>query len=333
MMTEAINFALRQKREQLRLPHAALALLTSANDAIKSQTRSRVWTLPQTLLSDEVSFYGTKHQHLSLRGPRPSLRQSVSQECAEEIATKVDSGLNFLRISEDADFFTVPILLYYAAAHILGAYTRAVFNWRLDRAAHGITCSKATRSQGVGGTRIKIQSNGLVPRFATTCFLLSGWPSLFSELVVYSEKPTAHTGSGEKLEHFGKEVVGNPLLECTLDELVSLDYKTRLNDLKQRHGYHKFEGLPTTAIIADLITLFTAGWLARYDVLGWRQILDGKTNSYRIHFEETNHRVRTFLLERVLASIADPTKFLSERIWPEVSNPYTDDHPRFRLTR
>ena len=39
-----------------------------------------------------------------------------------------------------------------------------------------------------------------------------------------------------------------------------------------------------------LLSLFLASCLARYDILAWRQVLDGEDNDYRLHFEQTFER-------------------------------------------
>ena len=96
----------------------------------------------------------------------------------------------------------------------------------------------------------------------------------------------AHTEPGGFLEKFGKNEEGVPVTVLTLDELLNFDFGRRLQAIRSHFGFHKFKGLPTTAFLIDIIILFVASSLARYDVLGWQQVLDGKNNSYRIQFEE-----------------------------------------------
>jgi hypothetical protein len=178
---------------------------------------------------------------------------------------------------------------------------------------------------------VSIAKKGQFPRLAATCFLLSGMPSCFSELVTYLATPTAHTGPAEHLEKFGKTEIGSPVTKLTLDELVTFDYGMRLKAVRERHGFHKFKGLPTTAFLVDVICLFLGSSLARYDVLGWREILEGRSNPYRIHFEETFDRFRGFLANSLLTMLEDPNSRFEDRIIRSQPSPYShDDHSRFK---
>jgi hypothetical protein len=177
---------------------------------------------------------------------------------------------------------------------------------------------------------MKVERAGQFPRLATTCFLLTGRPSCFTALVTYSTSPIKQTGPGESLESFAKRETGEPIQHVTLAELAAFDFSTRLRPVRERHGFHKFKGLPTTAFLIDVITLFLASSLARYDVLGWRQILEGRDNSYRIHFEETFDRFQTFTIDILLAILENPLLHFDSRLIFSQPSPYShDDHSRF----
>ena len=172
--------------------------------------------------------------------------------------------------------------------------------------------------------------NGQFARIASYCFIMSGQPSCFSSLITYSQGPTAHTSKGELLEHFGKIEKGEPIEELSFDQLLSFDYGTELERVKEFHGFHKYNGLPTTAFLLDLITLFVGSRLARYDVLGWKKILDGEDNPYRIHFEDTFERFQSFIIDSLLLELDEPFSGFGKSIIPSQISPYSHRHLRFK---
>lgn len=175
-----------------------------------------------------------------------------------------------------------------------------------------------------------IESSGQFTRVAATCFLLTGQASSFSPLVTYTPRPSAHIGPGELLHNFGKEEAGSPVPTLTVAELLTFDFGAQLRAVRTRHGFHKFRGLPTTAFLLDVVTLFVASSLARYDVLGWKQVLEGKSNSFRISFEETYERYLSFGVDAQLRSLDDPLLDFDQRLLPSCPSPYShDDRSRF----
>lgn len=317
-----------KRRRALRLPHATNAVLSSSVEVAKSQKRSLSWCLPETSLPDEVLHYYSRHKALAVSGPRPKLRHNVCFEFAEELAIKIDAGLNFASLAETANHHIKPILLYYACAHLSGVYTRFLFEWDRDNRNHGLSCSH--HPGDVSKTKVSVSNNGQFARLAATCFLLTGSPSCFSTLVTYSTAPTAHTESGGHLEKFGKNEKDAPVNSLTLDQLLNFDFAKRLQLVRNHFGFHKFKGLPTTAFLIDIIILFVASSLARYDVLGWQQILDGKNNSYRIQFEEAFERFQRFMVDALLAAFENPFRDFDTRLFQMEPSPYShDDHSRF----
>jgi hypothetical protein len=320
---------IKRHQRELRLPYSAHQILGQSLAKLAATEISRSWTLPPTRFPDEVLHYSSRHKALGLKGPLPIVRSTLNSAFAEELALKIDSSLNFLELAANADPLVKPILLYYSCAHVCGVFTRAFLEWQQDRRTHGLCCSH--KPGNVAKTEVSIAEKGQFPRLATACFLLSGMPSCFSELVAYSSSPTAHTNKGELLESFGKTELGAPVRKLALDELVAIDYGSRLKAVRERHGFHKFKGLPTTAFLFDVITLYVGSSLARYDVLGWREILEGKSNSYRIHFEEAFDRFQNFTINSLLAMLENPLLTFDDRIIPSQPSPYShDDHSRFK---
>lgn len=320
---------IKKRFRALRLPYSAHQILKQSLDQLQSLTSSRVWGLPPTKFADEIQHYTSRHKALGLNGPRPILRKSLELDFAEEMAIKIDASINFLELAISSDLLIKPILLYYSCAHLCGVYTRVFFDWQQDDRHHGLNCTH--RPGNVVATKLSVAKKGQFPRLATTCFLLSGWPSCFSELVTYYSTPTSDTGPGELLEKFGQVEKGSPKTELTLDEIITFDYGQQLKPIRQQHGFHKFKGLPTTAFLIDVITLFVGSSLARYDVIGWGKILEGKTNSYRIHFEETFERFQNSTVNYLLAMLENPSFSFDQAFHPTQPSPYSHaDHTRFK---
>ena len=318
-----------KRRRLLRLPHSAHDVLIASLTTLTQRSASRSWTLPATSFPDEVAHYSTRHKAISAEGPRPRLHSSLSKACTEELAVKIHAALHFAELAETADPLIKPILLYYAFAHLCGVYTRAFFEWECDSRTHGLKCTP--KPGNLQNTEIKVQHVGQFPRLAVTCFLLTARPNFFSPLVTYSAKPTARTGPGQLLETFGQNEKGLTIPKLTLDDLVNFDYGNRLKTVRQHHGFHKFKGLPTTALLVDAMTLFVGSYLARYDVIGWQQILEGRNNRYIIHFEETFDRFLTFTIDALLAALENPILDFDNRLIPSQPSPYSHhDHSRFK---
>ena len=319
-----------KRRRALQLPYTAHQILQRSLNDLRSTNKSRTWALPPTKFPEEVRHYSSRHNALGLKGPRPVLRSSIGNRTAEKLALRIGAALKLVELSNETDMMVKPVLLYYAFANLSGVYTRAFFgDWRGDRRTHGLKCHHNVKK--VADIQVEILSSGLFPRLAATCFILSGWPNCFSQLVAYSSKPTAETGVGELLESFGKTEEGTPITNLSLDQLANFEYGDNLKTLRIRHGFHKFKGLPSTAFLVDAITLFLASSLARYDVLGWSEILEGRTNSFRIYFEETFERFENFTVNLLLTMLADPSTEFDHRLTPSRPSPYShNDHSRFK---
>jgi hypothetical protein len=117
-----------KRRLALRLPYSAGNVLSRGlKTLIESTSVSRARGPTPTSFSVEVDHYRSRHDALGLKGPRPRLRSEVTARVAQEQALKIDAGLNFAELSEHADPFVKPILLYYACAHLCRVYSRTFF--------------------------------------------------------------------------------------------------------------------------------------------------------------------------------------------------------------
>jgi hypothetical protein len=318
-----------RRRLRLRIPYDAHDALTRSLAELHGRVAERYWTLPPTAFPDEVRHFTNQQNTHGLRGPQPTLRPALSRNDTHELSIKIDVGLKFLELGENADPYVKPILLYYSCAQLCGLYSRVFFNWTGKR-GHGLECGHQGNPTDVGKTVVTSKNYGTFPRLETALFLLTGWPSCFSELVTYSTKPTAHSGPGEYLENFCKEEICTPIPKLSLEDIYRFDYGTQLRAVRLRHGFHKFNGLTSTAFLLDVIVLYMASSLARYDVLGWREILDGRNNPYRKVFEEAFERYRSFTVDAILAAIEDPSKTLQTPLIPSQPSPYCHMNRRFK---
>jgi len=170
---------IKKRRQEYRLPFTVHDRLKTSHASLLNTKISRFWALPESVYRDEIVHYCKKLKDLGISGPHPKLRSSLEKRTSEELAMKIDAALNFAALAENSDELIKPILLYYSSAHLCGVYTRAFFNWTKDRHSHGLQC---TYRKDVGETIIKMNA-GQFQRLASTCFLLTGHPSCFSDLL------------------------------------------------------------------------------------------------------------------------------------------------------
>jgi hypothetical protein len=250
-----------RRRRSFRLPDSAKRSFELSLARLHASNVSRAWTLPATPFPEEVKHYYSRHRALSAKGPRPRLRIQITPGLAEELALKVDAALSFAELAERADPLVKPILLYYSCAHLCGVYTRAFFEWECDSRKHGITCSH--KPSDVPNTVVSIEDSGQFPRIAVTCFLLTGQASLFSPLITYSAKPSAHVAPGELLHKFGQNELGGPLKSLTLAELAAFDFGAHLLLLLLTVGQiarfeHAGAGRYTPSVLDALVAVLSA---------------------------------------------------------------------------
>jgi hypothetical protein len=306
-----------RRLRRLRLPYTAREVLSGGLARLKAVKESRVWGLGETKLVDEVNHYHQRMRELAIKGPLPTLREAIPEKFVEEAALQLDAAANFLELSREADPYVRPILLYYSCAHACGVYTRAFFDWKCDARSHGITCSHKPRDPTA--TEIQFKKQGLFPRLASALYILSGWPNCFSSLVTCSTGPTFHTEEGGLLARFCKEERGDPIEKLTLKELSEFDYSMQIRNLRLRHGFHIIRALPGTTFLIDFAFLFAASSMARYDILGWRAVLNGESNALRLEFDDVFDRWERYGFRAVLAALENPTV--------SVDSPLTAAHP------
>jgi hypothetical protein len=131
------------------------------------------------------------------------------------------------------------------------------------------------------------------------------------------------------LENFGKTELGEPERVFSLRQLASFDYKGEITSVRRRHGFHKCKMLPSSAYLVDALVLFLASSLARYNVVGWKRILDGRDTPYRLLFDETFDRYLSSGIDLTLAALEKPSRSFFDRLLPSRPNPYTHDDKRF----
>lgn len=312
--------------QNLRLPITAKQVLNDATRTLNVDMRARSWALPATSVPDEVSHYVARHSALGLTGPRPHVKKQQTSTQTTDIALKIDAAAKLRDLGAVADPLIKPILLYYSAAHMLGAYSRAYLDWEGRIEKHGIRCR---RNSDLDRMPVEIEKDGFFPRLGTALFLLSGSATPFVQMVSYSAKPTAHTGQGELLEKFCAEEVGDPISVLTLNDLANFDYAAQLGVVRARHGFHKYRGLAGAAVQIDTLALFVASWLARYDTVGWKTVLDGVCVDYRSFFEDVFDRYVNFMFEAALDRLVDPQLPWDQARSTGGVNPYSPDDPRF----
>jgi hypothetical protein len=312
-----------RRRRLLTLPYTADEVLRAGLTDLRDRSDARAWTLLPSKIDQELQHYATRHYALSAKGPRPSDIRSLY---AEEAALKIDSGLSFAKLGAAADPLVKPILLYYSLLHLSSIYATAFIEWKGFKYGHGLSFEPRDDLSECG---VRINGNGSFARLAAACFVLTGQPSVFSPLVTYATSPTVHAGPGELLENFGKTELGEPERTLSLKQLAAFDYKGEIAAARRRHGFHKCKMLPSSAYLVDALTLFLASSLARYNVVAWQRILDGRDTPYRLLFEETFDRYLSSGIDLTLAALEKPSRSFLDRLLPSRASPYTHDDKRF----
>lgn len=315
-------------RESLKLPYTAKNILQDSLNQLNNLSRSLTLHLPETKFVDEVIHYSERSQVLTKKLSYPKLKKTIGLPAAKDLSTRLNIALRLIDLSKTVDKLIEPIILYYGCVQLCGIFTRAYFDWENDRQGHGV--SFVLSNEGVGEVSIKIEDHGMFPRLAATCFLRSGYPSCFTRCVTYLTKPISHNGPGEQLEHFGKCELGDPLRKITLQEIANFDYAKHVKKVLKKHGFHQFNGLTDTAFLIDIITLYLASMFARYNTLRWQEILDGETNPYRLHFDQTFERFRNFTTDRIVLMIGDVECQLDSWIGNIQCSPYSERDKRFK---
>jgi hypothetical protein len=301
----------------------ARAKFNSLLTDLRDRSDARAWALAPSKIEQELLHYEKRHTALSAKGPRPT---GIKLLNAEEAALKIDSGLSFAKLGVAADPLVKPILLYYSLLHLSSVYATAFLEWKGFKHGHGLSFEPR---DDLSDCSVRITGNGSFARLAVACFILTGQPSVFSPLVAYATLPTIHLGSGELLESFGRTELGDPERTFSLKQLAAFDFKPEITAMRRRHGFHKCKFLPSSAYLVDALTLFFASSLARYNVVGWKRILDGRDNPYRLHFEETFDRLLSSGVDLTLAAIERPSRSFLDRLLPSKPSPYTHDDKRF----
>lgn len=301
------SYEVERTRRALALPHSAERILGQSLSYLHTASGSRGWSLPSTTFSSEVEFYRLQHQASGIKGPRPELRSTMDRKTAEDLALKLDASFEFVEMSQRASPYVSPILLYYGAAHATGAYSRAFFSWRKDSQKHGVAI---VHKQGnLAETAIRIEDSGHFKRLVATTFLLTGNPILYSELVTYAGVPEAHTEPGGLLEAFCQSRARQLPSTLTLGNLMQVNLREEVEKLRLEMGFHKWWGLPATLFVWDFLLILVASSLARYDVVGWRSVLEGKENDYRLRFDAAFERFRDAGFSHVAYTLSEPRVF------------------------
>jgi hypothetical protein len=175
----------------------------------------------------------------------------------------------------------------------------------------------------VGLSSVGFLDRGLFTQLAVVSFLIHGQPNCFSPIVTYSQStPIAHTGPGEMLESFCKVELGNPIRRLTLAELADFRIDEHAERVRERHGFRKVDAWSGTSWLLDVATLFIASSLARYDVRGWRSIIDGRENCFGLFFERAFERWRRYGLRLVARAMEDPEQWVNRPISVLEKSPY-----------
>jgi hypothetical protein len=306
-------------KRELSLPFSATRVLASSLVTLRTAVGERAWSLAPTTVESEVARYAAEHVRESAMGPVPELKAVIDLEAAESTALRLTAGIEFLEMARTASPGVSPMVRYYGAAHVTAALSRAFLEWSSDNRNHGL---EASHRDPIGNTVLTIKPKGHFRRLVAASFLLNGGPSIFDDLVSFAGQPVANMGPGEALEHFQATNRGAFPSSLTLDGLLRLNLVDLVENLRQSLGLHKWHRLPETLFLYDFLVLFLASSVARYNVIGWREILEGRTNAYRNAFDASFSRIDQFMLPHVVETLYSPSPFWNQR--PTSGGPYSN---------
>jgi hypothetical protein len=270
------------------------------------------------------------HAQQSASSEKPEILTAISKDHAEATARNLASGLHLLDMSTAADPYVRPMLAYYGCAQVLGAFSRALLRWRGDRHAHGLSCDYRPTP---GVTTVGIEERGFFPRLANTLAIFGGAHSgggynLFSARDA-SERPVANVPKlreqpvarvrPEEARQLPDQLP--PLAvpkRVTLEALTSHDPSLIAGTVARLTDDPAFD-LPATCLLVDVLIVFIAGSLCRYQPIMWRKVLDGTETGISVDVDGALHRVTHHVPDAVARTLISQQGLVSG-----FGNPY--DH-------
>lgn len=311
---------MRRLRDSCCYPKVLGPMLVTAHTKIMQDRGPQAWCLAPSTIASEASHYSITAQRLRVRVPCPQPRASL-QAAGDDIAARIKAAKSYLQLASSAHILIRPTMLYYAYVSLGGAVSRAFFNWTRCSESHGLSIS-----WGKGGNdmAVTIKDGGAFDRLVAALFLLCRYPTPFDKIVTYSEKPTAHMGPGQFLEHFGKQELGHPLSRISITEIRRFNYRQVHDAVRSRHGIHKGESRPQTALLMDCLVLFMASSCARYRPALWESIMSGQVDDSCVLFDQVFERWTNFGFDRLLEVMLRPRDEVVGRWMHGYDNPYRE---------
>ena len=280
-----------ERRRMLAETASAESVLNSTITRLNS-TDTTLPGRPGARFSETLNQYASRHAELGLEGPRPRLRAELERKNASQMSRKIEAATQYLNLAQAADPLVQPVLMYYAYAHLSSVYTRSLFDWENDHPSEGISFEHQAKPER---TVVKLQPNGHIARLATTLTICQALPNCFSEL--FTDQTRAKGGKAE---------VGEPIAELTLADLAAFDFATECDLVARRFGVDANVVAAHTQVVLDAITISLGRSFGRYDVRGWRRILEKSDHTLRIHFQKCFDRFVCFLADYFIAALFDP---------------------------
>jgi len=305
----------RAARRRVVLPGPLMDILRRRQDWIHRQNDVRAEGQEGTTIAKEVCHYAEMTGRLAPKAPSVSNRSTVRLAHAEDLASRLAAAVDYLELARDAAPLIKPVLLYYSCANLTGVLSRAFFEWEPDHLGHGM---KVEHHADPTKTRVRIERNGYFPRLAITLFLLTGRPTPFIPVVAFA---------GEADE--SRQVVGDPVRDLSLAELMAFDVTERVDALLQHHGIAKWAhwkgpSYGETAFLLDVLLMYVASSYARYQPARWSMILAGSpgTGEMAASFGDAFERFDKFGFDRVLSLLGvDDWDFTASQHFYD--NPYS----------
>jgi hypothetical protein len=252
---------IKQMRRQARLGAGLRELTNRGFERIHSRELS-VAGASKISLRERVEHYA-EHAKAAQFTFYPEVRQNLSDQQINGLASQIDSGLMLLEIAKSSEGLVKPMLFYYGLAQVCGAASEAFLAWRGVSPSHGLRVIDYDKGL------LRFEGDGSFQKLATTLFVLDGGANPFIEFVFPHRDPTAAVR------------VSGPT-EISFADLLSLrsDPK-RLRDWIGNFGIFSTiedekRDVGITRLLLNYAVLYYSSCLCRYRPTQWQEILNGR---------------------------------------------------------
>jgi hypothetical protein len=313
--------ALQERRSRLRIASTAHPVWGRGLTKLQEAGVALIPELGMAKYVDAAELYGKELEKSRGKVAIPRGKNVLEKEDSEFLADCVDSSLHMLDSALEADVVVRPMLFYYSVAQLFGAWSRTYLHWVPEnRDSHGLSFNRNDRD--VGESKITLQDDGFFPRLESMLWLIYGQGSVFSRVL-----PLPYEGGRVQEYRRNRKLPEVPrndraVRELSLKDLVEFSVERRVEEAEASFGVDKTRLTVATRLLLDVLLLYTASCLSRYNPRTWKEVLLGRKYSYRLHFDAVFERSQGFAVDYALALMENPARNLGQSLESDVGHPY-----------